>query len=349
MNRAQAEEFATTLFTHLTNRPPQAAELAEWIAEFSEQGGVDATRKLRDLVASTEAHIARGVHSRWLTGHFYSPVVDPRTVGPYVEREWKLAPHDIAGIDLDVDAMLAFWRSNLDLLRSTPFQTPPGGANRYYSKDSPYPLGDAAVLRMMIHHRRPRRIIEIGSGFSTAAILDSLDHAGLTETQVTCIEPFPKRLMSLMRPQDKARVAVIEKIVQEVDPAVVDTLVKGDILLIDSTHVLKTGSDVHCELFHLLPRLRPGVAVHFHDVRYPFEYNKEFIFDYNHSWNEAYALRAFLMYNQSFSVIFWNTLLWQAHGPAIRTEWPQFPPNPGSAIWIERSDAPGTSSSKCSV
>ena len=67
----------------------------------------------------------------------------------------------------------------------------------------------------------------------------------------------------------------------------------GDVLFIDSSHVLKTGSDVHRELFEILPALASGVLIHFHDIDYPFEYPDLFLFERRYSWNEAYAVRAF--------------------------------------------------------
>ena len=73
-----------------------------------------------------------------------------------------------------------------------------------------------------------------------------------------------------------------------------------------STHIVKTGSDVVYELFEVLPRLRSGVVVHFHDVFYPFEYPREWVLVRNYSWNELYALRAFLMGNHDWEIMFFN-------------------------------------------
>jgi hypothetical protein len=97
--------------------------------------------------------------------------------------------------------------------------------------------------------------------------------------------------------------------VQDVPLTVFDQLEQGDILFIDSTHILKTGSDLHYELFHILPRLRPGVFIHFHDVFYPFEYPPEWVIEQNRSWNEAYALRALLHETKRYKIEFWNNYL----------------------------------------
>jgi hypothetical protein len=99
--------------------------------------------------------------------------------------------------------------------------------------------------------------------------------------------------------------------------------------------VLKTGSDVHYELFQMLPVLRPGVIVHFHDCPYPFEYPPKWVLEDNFSWNEAYALRAFLMYNSRFSIEFWGSLFRRQFHKEIAQEFPLLlKSNPGTSIWL---------------
>jgi hypothetical protein len=186
----------------------------------------------------------------------------------------------------------------------------------------------------VINAVRPRRIIEVGSGFSSACALDTLDEIALADTTMTCIEPYPAALLKRMRPADRARVTIIESNVQDVATDVFATLEQNDILFIDSTHVLKTGSDVHYEFFSILPALKPGVMVHFHDVRWPFEYPQPFIFERNFSWNEAYGLRALLMYSTRFAVFFYSSLFASAHATLARETFADFMINPGSSIWL---------------
>ena len=228
------------------------------------------------------------------------------------------------------------WLDNLPFIQTTPFGDAPTQANRFYYGGGPFPHGDAIMLRMMIGAYRPRRVIEIGSGFSSACMLDAAEHAGLADFHLTCIEPFPARLKGLLREPDHAKVTIIESLVQDVPADLFDTLVAGDILFIDSTHVLKTGSDVHYEFFHILPRIKPGVVIHFHDVGFPFEYPDKWVFGDNYSWNEAYMLRAFLMYNPHFKVLFWNSLYARSYTGLLKTEFPDFLKHVGSSIWLER-------------
>ena len=187
----------------------------------------------------------------------------------------------------------------------------------------------------MIGHFRPRRVIEIGSGFSSACMLDAAEHAGLEEFHLTCIEPFPKRLKSVLRSDDEGtRVTIHERGVQQMPLDMFAALEPNDILFIDSTHVMKTGSDVHYEIFYILPVLKPGVVVHFHDCRFPLEYSDTQIFEKNYSWNEAYAVRALLMYSTRFKVFFSGSVFAREREALVRETIPDFLRNPGSALWL---------------
>jgi len=167
-------------------------------------------------------------------------------------------------------------------------------------------------------------------------MLDCADEFGL-DTKFTFIDPYPERLRTLLRQDDYRRVTIIETPVQETDQNLYAALGRGDILFIDSTHVLKTGSDVHYELFRILPGLQRGVVIHFHDIQYPFEYPDQWIFGTNYSWNEIYALRAFLMYNSEFRIRFWGSCMAQRRPQLIREVFPLFLKNPGGSLWIEKT------------
>jgi hypothetical protein len=188
----------------------------------------------------------------------------------------------------------------------------------------------------MIAVHRPKRIIEIGCGFSTACMLDSADLLGLEDLKLVCIDPNTKRLRSLLREDDYKRVEIHEAPVQSIPLDVFKTLEANDILFIDSTHVLKTGSDVHFELFSILPCLAKGVIVHLHDTPYPFEYPRKWIFDLNYSWNEVCAARAFLMYNSAFEIYFWNSMLIKVYGDTIKKNSQSCFTQPGSSFWIRK-------------
>jgi hypothetical protein len=122
-------------------------------------------------------------------------------------------------------------------------------------------------------------MVEIGSGYSSAVMLDTAEHFPGFASRFTFIEPDPHRLLSLLKPEDSKQVALLAKAIQEVDGSILTSLEAGDLLFIDSSHVLKYGSDLHRILFEVLPVLPVGVHVHFPDVFYPFEYPTEWLRD----------------------------------------------------------------------
>jgi hypothetical protein len=152
--------------------------------------------------------------------------------------------------------------------------------------------------------------------------------------EFTFLEPYPDLLKSLMRPGDPTW-AIRQQIVQEADLDLFRGLAANDILFIDSTHVVKAGSDVVRLLFEVLPALAPGVVIHVHDIFWPFEYPSTWL-DEGRAWNETYALRAFLQYNRCFSImLFANCLVhrdrgwFERHAPTILR-------NVGGSIWLRR-------------
>jgi hypothetical protein len=160
-----------------------------------------------------------------------------------------------------------------------------------------------------------------------------LDTAAADEfqTEVTCIEPYPKRLESVLVPSDD--VTLLRQPVQEVPVGYFKSLRAGDILFIDSTHVAKAGSDV-CWLFlRVLPLLAPGVLVHIHDVFWPFTYPEAWLRE-GRDWNESYFLNALLIDTTRWEIVLFSSWLWQNRTDLVpldlRNE------QPGS-IWIRRT------------
>jgi predicted O-methyltransferase YrrM len=269
-------------------------------------------------------------------GHFYSPIVVPADVEALVLAARISPPETLPDVRLDLARMENLWADLLPTLRTTAFPHDPHPGKRYHWNNGQFGYGDAMMLRAMIMRQKPRRFIEIGSGFSSAVVLDTLDEMGGPVTAVTFIEPYPKTLRSLLQPGDPACVQILEQRVQDVPLPLFDDLDVSDILFIDSTHVLKTGSDVVHELGNVLPRLRSGVVIHFHDVFYPFEYPYSWAVQENRSWNELYALRSFLAYNDRFEVVFFNDYFFQMRQEAIASTAEDFLRNAGGSLWLRK-------------
>jgi predicted O-methyltransferase YrrM len=275
------------------------------------------------------------VYVGWVPpGHFYSPFPD---LDDYERRVGDLRdPHrDVVGIDLYESEQLALVETIAALAADAPFpeQPDPAGATRYWFDNPAYAYGDGAVLHGMLRHLRPRRVVEVGSGYSSAMILDTVD-GWLSGTELTFVEPHPELVRGLLRPGDETRVTIHEGAVQDVSPDVFDRLEHGDVLFVDSTHVVKAGSDVNHLVFEVLPRLRSGVWVHLHDIFFPFEYPEAWVRE-GRAWHEAYLVRAFLAFNGTFEIRWFQDFLWSRH-----REWleriPWVAKNPGANLWLEK-------------
>jgi Methyltransferase domain len=242
-------------------------------------------------------------------GHFYSPVNDSDQIdaGKLSARRASLNPSDFPELRLDLASFEQLWKSFAPYQRQFAFPPTQNSDFRYYSVNPVYGVGDALILHSMIGSLKPRRIVEIGSGFSSAAMLDTVDQFKI-DTKITFIEPYPDRLKALLRPDDWTRCEIVLRPIQDTSSETYSDLGNDDILFVDSTHVMKSGSDVNFEIFEILPRLSTGVVVHFHDIFWPFEYPADWLINRGYSWNELYGLRAFLAYNEAFDVIFFNDL-----------------------------------------
>ena len=129
--------------------------------------------------------------------------------------------------------------------------------------------------------------------------------------------------------------SLIQTPVQDVPLDIFDKLEENDILFIDSTHISKTGSDVNFIFFEIFPRLKKGVKIHLHDIHYPFEYLKTWVLDDRRSWNEAYLLKCFLMYNSKFKILAFNSFLEKFQNLWLSQNMPLSLLSKGSSIWLE--------------
>ena len=275
-------------------------------------------------------------------GHFYSPVNDPEALDAWDlnERRQTTGLDGIAGVELDLDRFEQLWRSFEPHFRSFDFPQHQRPDRRYFFSNPVYGLGDALILYSMIGVFKPSTIVEIGSGFSSACILDTVDRFSL-DCQMTFIEPFPDRLERLLTPEDWRRCRILRAPVQRAPLDCYASLGQNDILFVDSTHVMKAQSDVNFELFEILPRLAAGAIVRFHDVFWPFEYPADWLINRRYSWNELYGLRAFLSFNSHFEVMFFNDLFFvhrsslfdaAALDPAIKP----FLKTAGGGLWLRK-------------
>lgn len=280
---------------------------------------------------------AAGIRKAFTDGHFYSPVVNTEEIGADATRIWPVAPPVVAGIDFN-DVEQRRWLTEV-LPRHLPDYDYPddlpasAAESVFYTRNSQFSWLDSRTLFAALREMRPRRMIEIGSGFSSLLTAD-VNHRFLGgRLDMTCIEPYPR---SFLRNGIPGLTRLIEARVQDVPLETFAALESGDVLFIDSSHVAKTGSDVNYIYFEIFPRLRPGVLIHIHDIFLPGDYPKEWVVDLGIHWNEQYLLRALLTHSHGFEVLFGSAyvlehfpdLLRQALGGSLFG---------GGSIWLRRT------------
>lgn len=268
-------------------------------------------------------------------GHFLSPIPAFDEVTRGADRLVGRRPRQLPGISLNEDKQLALLSELSAYYLDLPFPEHQTKNRRYFFENSMYSYSDAIFLYGMIRHVRPRRIVEVGSGHSSCVMLDTNELFFENRIACTFIDPHPERLLSLITPKDKKRIEIVPKRVQDVEVGRFQELEANDILFIDSSHVLKVGSDVNYIVSEVLPTLRVGVYVHVHDVFYPFEYPRE-CFEAGWYWTEAYVLRAFLAFNSAFEIVLFNTFLEHFHRERFEGQMPLCLKNEGGSIWIRR-------------
>jgi hypothetical protein len=267
-------------------------------------------------------------------GHYYSPIPSDQEIEEFARR--RVAPESIEGVDLNDAGQRALLEDLAAFYPSVPFTGAPQPGLRYRYDNPQYSYADAIFLHTMLRHFRPRRLIEIGSGYSSAATLDTNERFLDNSLDCCFIEPYPELLRSLMTDGDRRRARVIALPLQDVDMALFDVLESGDILFVDSTHVSKVNSDVNRIVFEILPRLARGVFVHIHDVFYPFEYPLDWLRE-GRAWNEQYLLRAFLQFNASFTIRLFGNYVTDRYRGWFSKHMPLCLNDTGAALWLQRT------------
>lgn len=188
---------------------------------------------------------------------------------------------------------------------------------------------DAAVYYSLIRRLQPQRVVEIGGGYSTQIADKALRVNG--KGKLTCIEPYPEeRLLKA-----DLKIDLIQKQVEQIDLDFFSRLEANDILFIDSSHIVKFGSDVCYELLEVLPILKRGVWIHVHDIFFPHDYPAEWLLKRRLALNEQYVLEAFLSFNRDFKVALSNHWLSIDHVAAVTALSPAA--IHGTSFWFYRA------------
>ncbi|MFN9623530.1 MAG: class I SAM-dependent methyltransferase [Cyanobacteriota bacterium] len=270
-------------------------------------------------------------HGAHLPGHYYSPVPSRTEVLSRLGTTFPV----LQDLDLNRDEQFALLQSLAPFYPEVDFPHFPQPNRRYYYDNNFFTYADAIFLSCLLRRYRPKRIIEIGSGHSSAVMLDTIDDLPGYKPSVAFVEPYPERLYGVLKKEDRNLYQIIEKPLAAVEASLFGELGSGDLLFVDSSHVVKYGSDVQRLFFGILPLLRPGVIVHFHDIFKDFEYPDEWLRNGAY-FNEAYLLRAFLSHNSDWKILFFEADILEQFKDYIAVAFPRVNSGHGSSMYLQK-------------
>jgi predicted O-methyltransferase YrrM len=256
-----------------------------------------------------------------LPAHYYVPLANVHQLEK-TKSVWA-RKSDLPGVASDLDGQT----ENLRRI-CMPFQNEYAGNHTYREAvDRHFGPGygyiEAQALHGVIRHYHPSRVIEVGSGVSTYCMLKALElneqETGQT-FNLTCVEPSPSEPLRAL-----GRAELIQAPVQTVPFKNFKELASGDLLFIDSSHVVRPGGDVNYLILDVLPRLAPGVIVHFHDIYLPYDYPRDVLRTY-FQWMETSLLRAYLIHNEHARIVFCLSQLHYDRQEVLKQVFPEYVP-----------------------
>jgi len=283
------------------------------------------SRGIQNFPLSKRAMLSAGAYP--LTHHYYDPLVDPAKLFRPLSDERPLP-----GIDWNIDEQLALlerFTFSRELDRAVEEEP------RLVLPNSMFGPGDAEYWYNLIRVKKPKKIIEVGCGYSTllaqAALRANARENAADRCEHICIEPYENPwLESLDVDLQRQRLEVADR-------GWFATLQEDDILFIDSSHAIRPQGDAVIALLEIVPSLQPGVIVHFHDIFSPRDYLETFVFEQMRIWGEQYLLEAFMSYNSNWKIIGSVYYLSKHHYKNVHKFSPTLVPtkNPGS-FYIQR-------------
>lgn len=269
-----------------------------------------------------------------IRNHYYEPLFDHRQLSARPSRERRLP-----GLDLNVAAQLQFLEQLrcADELVALRLHERSDGVAAFCIDNDSFQSGDADFLYQFLRRVRPATVVEVGSGNSTRIARLALQ-VNRTETGRTCrhicVEPYEQPWLEQLD-----GLTVVRERVEAWTFDWTAELQAGDLLFIDSSHVIRPQGDVLAEYLEIFPQLRPGVHVHIHDIFTPRDYLPGWVADHVRFWNEQYLLEALLANTSRYEVVAALNHLAHNHYDALSRVCPYLTPErePGSFYFKVRS------------
>jgi len=260
--------------------------------------------------------------------NFYSPIPDTREI-----KERPLQYLVLPGIDLRPEFQRRLLREIFPEYSGEYNMLPINHSNGrgFYLDNDAFGGIDPHVYYCMIRHLQPSTIIEIGSGYST--LLGAQTSKKNTNTKLITVDPWPPDFVA----SGLDNVELLYRRVEELDTGFFHQLQQNDILFVDSSHVVRTAGDVCFLILDVLPRLREGVIVHFHDIFIPYDYPREWLVEKHIFWTEQYLLQAYLADNPKVEVLFASNFMAHEHPHDLKITFPNALWWGGGSFWIRKS------------
>lgn len=295
--------------------------LLKMLVSVGQNGFLTQERKMQLFIEAEKM----GIHI--LPTHFYNPVPVLKEL-----EERDFSAYSTIGLNLNEDNQWKLLQRFAEYFEElSNIRIDQQNDHEYYFNNPALCGIDAMVYYAMIRYFKPKKVIEIGAGNSTKISARAANANGCTELHA--IEPFPS---TSLKSGFSGFTALIESKVQDVDLSFFDQLQANDILFVDNSHVSKIGSDVNHVILRILPRLKKGVIIHFHDIFIPYEYPSNWVNGLHVFWNEQYMLHSFLLHNQEFKTVLSNYYLSQLDFGRLVKMVPYSPHHIGGSYWIQR-------------
>ncbi len=267
-------------------------------------------------------------------GFYNSPIVTFEEVQSNDYYKF-LKTEEIKDIDINEENQLKLFSKFDPYLSSFPFPEDKDVKFRYYSNNPMFRKIDGVIFFSFLNHFKPKKIIEIGSGYSSALAFDTFEQIIKESVSLTFIDPYTDRVDKLLSNEDFLVSEFIREPIQKINSEIFTTLKENDILFIDSSHIVKTSGDLNFIFFEILPLLQSGVILHIHDIFFPFEYPIEWIKE-GLCYNETYFVRSFLMNNGKYEILLWNDFIHQKHPTLLENKINNIDSDRGGSIWIKK-------------
>lgn len=274
--------------------------------------------------------------SRYYPGYHGSTIPSLKWLKAERERIFGQIEPGFDGIQINKDEQHKLLESFAGYYKDFSPNPEKNGSRLYFYNNDMFGFGDAFFLHCVLRHFKPTNVIEVGSGYSSALMLDTANEYGL-ETSFTFIDPYSTTIRQVLANKPAGQYSLIRQEIQFVDPKLFESLEENDVVFIDTSHVVKIGSDLSTLLFSVLPVLPKGVIIHIHDIWYPWEYPEKFLME-GRAYNEIYFVRAFLQFNSDFEIMFFNSYVAQEFSAFISESMPRLSKNSGQGLWLRKTN-----------